>query len=275
MFLNGNIFLVLTDLEKNLPIYLSCIGGSRNQRPERRPEGWPDYQWIQCISGKGKLELYGKTHVVSAGQGMLLYPHECHEYYGIAEPWETRWFSFNGKLVHELLKCFRLEHSQILSLSDPDPFLKNMYDLLTVASSNVPLKSLECSSLVYQMIFNLYRYASMTNVPSRHQNFEQLSPALRYIEEQYDQPIALRDLSDQLGVSPHHTCFLFRQTLGMRPFEYIAKLRMRRAKELLMKEPELDILEVGRRVGYDNRSYFIKMFKRLEGISPGKYREYM
>ncbi|MNJ00150.1 Bifunctional transcriptional activator/DNA repair enzyme AdaA [compost metagenome] len=73
-------------------------------------------------------------------------------------------------------------------------------------------------------------------------------------------------------MTPQHTCLLFQQTLGMRPFAYLTRYRLRKAKELLLQE-QLEVREIAKRVGYEDTSYFIKLFKRQEGVTPIRFRK--
>jgi AraC-like DNA-binding protein len=272
MIRHGNVFMTITELEQKLPVYLDCIGKWRNQYHIERETGWPDYQWIQCTGGQGILELNGVKHTIGQGQGMLLFPNEAHEYYASIEPWEVHWLSFNGTCTESILNSIEFTGSRILTFANPDPVLQKMFQLLSIADTTDPMKSLKCSSLVYELILDLYRYGAHTDVRSKQQYVEQLAPALRYVEDHFHEPITLEHLASKLSVTPQHTCTLFQITLGIRPFEYVTKIRLRKAKELLMRMQELDISEVARNVGYEHPSYFIKVFKREEGVTPGQFR---
>ena len=58
----------------------------------------------------------------------------------------------------------------------------------------------------------------------------------------------------------------------MRPIEYITHLRVERAKAYLVEDPNMSITEVSVAVGYASPSYFSKVFKQYEGISPSEYK---
>jgi AraC-like DNA-binding protein len=270
---HGNVYMTITDLERKLPIYLTCVGRWHNQYRIERKEGYADFQWIQCTSGQGILDINGTEYTVGAGQGMLLFPEEPHQYYARIEPWEVRWAAFNGTGAAEMLRSLEFAGSRIITLANPDPVLKQMYDLISAAESTDPLKSLLCSSILYNLVLGLYRYGFDLDLRSKQHYFDQMAPALRYIEYNSHQPVTLDELAGKLSVTPQYACVLFQLTLGMRPFEYITGVRLRKAKELLLREPDLSVNEVGRRAGYDSASYFIKLFKRNEGMTPREFRK--
>ncbi|NHN31982.1 AraC family transcriptional regulator [Paenibacillus agricola] len=268
-----NIFGVITEMELRLPVYVTSAGGWHNQMLMNREQGFPDYQWIQSLGGSGKLSINGKTYTVHKGQGMLLFPHEVHEYEPITTPWSVRWVSFNGACMASLLDSMHFNASTVLYLTNPDTTLGLMHSILTALQSQNPLRSMECSTLAYELLLDLFLHASSSEVRSKQQHMEQLTPVFTLIENSYNETITLQQIADKLGVTPQHACLLFQQTLGIRPIAYLNRYRLRKAKELLLQELELEVREVAGRVGYSDCSYFIKLFKRQEGITPSSFRK--
>lgn len=270
--MDNNLFGVLTGMELALPLYMTSAGGWNNQEAMLREQGYPDFQWIQCVDGEGVLETESSRHTVSRGQGMLLFPNRPHYYFATQEPWEVRWITFNGRYAADLLASLHFTRSQVLYVSNPDSILKKIHGALTLLQSKDPLRNVEGSSLIYQVLLDLYTYSSAAEVRSKRQHYEQLSPVLTFIEDHYTEPLTLNRLSAELGLSPQYTCQLFQRTLGLRPFEYINRYRLRKAKELLLQHPQHDVKQVAAEVGYEHASYFIKLFKQQEGVTPSRFR---
>ncbi|TDF92208.1 AraC family transcriptional regulator [Paenibacillus piri] len=271
--MDHNIFGVITEMEQKFPIYVTSVGSWHNQEPMMREHGFPDFQWIQTLHGTGRLETGGKSYTVSQGQGMLLFPHEKHQYAPVREPWTLKWVTFNGAHMADMLASLHFHRSSVLNLTHPDITLSKMVSILSLLQMQNPLRGVECSALVYQLLLDLYLYTSRSEVRSKQQQAEQLAPAFHYIEENYNQPVSLQQLADRLGVTPQHTCLLFQQTLGIRPFAYITRYRLRKAKELLLQMMDMEVRDVARHVGYEDSSYFIKLFKQQEGVTPNHFRK--
>lgn len=271
--MDSNIFGVITEMDLKFPLYVTSAGCWYNQEPMIRETGFPDYQWIQTLKGTGQLNVNGTTYTVQEGQGMLLFPDERHEYKPVREPWSVQWVTFNGKHMADMLASMRFDTSTVLYVTNPDIILTKMQSILTVLQTEDPFRGVECSALGYQLLLDLFLYASHSEVRSKRQHVEQLAPIFAYIEEHYNQPISLRQLADQLQVSPQHTCLLFQQTLGLRPFAYLTKFRLRKAKELLLQQWDMEVRDVARQVGYEDTSYFIKLFKKQEGLTPSSFRK--
>ncbi|GJM73863.1 DNA-binding response regulator [Paenibacillus macerans] len=95
--------------------------------------------------------------------------------------------------------------------------------------------------------------------------------ALRYLDEHLHEPVTLRQVADMLHLNPSYFSVLFKEQTEMTFSEYLSRLRMLRAKELLLRT-SLPVGEIAERVGYQTDKYFIKVFKSFEGMSPSKYR---
>jgi AraC family transcriptional regulator, arabinose operon regulatory protein len=271
--MDQNIFVVLTETEQRLPYYLTSAGGWSNQDPMLRVDGFPDFQWIQCLSGEGILETEGRKYTVSPGQGMLLFPNRKHCYYAVKEPWQVKWLSFNGAQTEAMLAAIKLTGSSVLQLSNPDTVLRKIVQAIELSQSKDPFRYVKCSALIYETALDLFICSSAPDTRSKTEHYEQLNPVLSYIDDHFAEPMTLNALSVQLGLSPQYTCHLFQKSFGLRPFEYINRFRLRRAKELLLQEPHIDVKDIAQAVGYEHTSYFIKLFKQQEGITPSAFRK--
>jgi AraC-like DNA-binding protein/ligand-binding sensor protein len=101
----------------------------------------------------------------------------------------------------------------------------------------------------------------------RHRIVEQ---AIGYMRDRLDQPLSLSEVASAVAVSPRHFARLFKQATGQTPVEFLIDLRLERAKELL-KVPDNRVTDVCNEVGYSSLSYFVRLFKRRFGVTPGKY----
>jgi len=92
-----------------------------------------------------------------------------------------------------------------------------------------------------------------------------------YIKDNYNQDITLETLSDHMGYSVKYTSFLFKKLLGENFKNRLTTQRIEKSKELLINNPEMLIKEVAKLSGFNSDNTFIRTFKRVEGISPGKF----
>jgi len=95
--------------------------------------------------------------------------------------------------------------------------------------------------------------------------------ARTYIMENYYKTIQIEDVAESLFISSSHLSRLFRQEINCTVNEYLTRVRIEKAVEL-MKKPELSVAQVSQAVGIKNQSYFAKVFRKYIGVTPLVYR---
>ncbi len=93
-----------------------------------------------------------------------------------------------------------------------------------------------------------------------------------YIDRNFEQKLYLKDLSVQFFINQVYCCQLFKNNLGRTFSEYVAELRIRKARELL-KRTDLSIEQIAVKSGYVDYYYFNKVFKKHCGMTPTKFRK--
>jgi len=92
-----------------------------------------------------------------------------------------------------------------------------------------------------------------------------------YIEQHYQEELTLQHISDRFHLSREYISRRFKQDLGENLSDYITRIRIEKAKLLLMN-PQLRIVQIAEMVGYRDEKYFSKVFKKTTGLSPNQYR---
>ena len=98
--------------------------------------------------------------------------------------------------------------------------------------------------------------------------FEQIKT---YIMDHLERPIQVAALARLLGISEGYFYHAFKHTTGVTPVRYITSARIEKAKVLLLNS-NASVTQIGMEVGFDNPSYFAKLFKKETGSSPSAFR---
>lgn len=94
-----------------------------------------------------------------------------------------------------------------------------------------------------------------------------------FIDENYsDTQLSVSMLGQKMGIQAAHLSKLFKEAYGISISDYIAGIRIQHAKRLI-KEQHVSVQETAEKVGFISSHAFIRIFKKLENITPGKYRE--
>jgi AraC family transcriptional regulator len=162
------------------------------------------------------------------------------------------------------------------TFAKPDPFLHQVAAALrSTPRINDPAVNLLIESLLTAACARILRsYAQVRyslSGPPRLTD-DQLRAAIDYIQDHIGKPLDLGSIARAVGLSEFYFARLFKAATGNGPFQFVTRMRMERARELLRKT-RLPIFEVAERVGYRKPSHFSARFRAVSGCGPDAYRK--
>lgn len=92
-----------------------------------------------------------------------------------------------------------------------------------------------------------------------------------YVRSHYMEEISMREAARAVNYSEPYFCKMFKMQYGQNFTSYLSEYRINEAKKLLC-QPNVNVKDVGARVGYPDSNYFTKVFRRLTGMNPSEYR---
>ena len=101
-----------------------------------------------------------------------------------------------------------------------------------------------------------------------------LADVFAVIDRRHCETLSLRDVADEVGLTPGHLTTVVRRRTGRTVQDWIIERRMTEARKLLT-ESDIPISEVARRVGIPDPGYFSRLFRRTHGTSPRSWRDYI
>ncbi|NET47897.1 MAG: helix-turn-helix domain-containing protein [Merismopedia sp. SIO2A8] len=156
-----------------------------------------------------------------------------------------------------------------------DTHLEAIASMLLTETQNSNGNNLYLDSLANVLAINLLRNHATTQ--PIFPNYEgglpphQLRQVLDYIEAHLEQPIKLEALARLLDISQFHFSRLFKQSIGLSPYQYLIQQRVERAKHLLKTSDRL-IVDIALECGFNSHSHLSKQFRQLTGVTPKAYR---
>ena len=98
-----------------------------------------------------------------------------------------------------------------------------------------------------------------------------LSRTLEFIHQNLARDLRLWELAQIAGMSPNYFCELFKVSTGLSPYKYIMGCRIERAKQYL-RDPKITLACAGVAAGFADQSHFTKVFRRIVGVTPMRFR---
>jgi AraC-like DNA-binding protein len=195
---------------------------------------------------------------------------------GLVGPFKLVWAGFHwdglksegGEHVSLALGEARVHrsHTRHLNPSELQVVLRLFRELETISKRPDLPSQLRSASILIELM-------AMWAEPASAQAGEERAVRLyrSLIEQHAEQPeVSLSDLAERVGFSPDHLGEIFHKEMGMTPVAYRTRLRLARAKELLISTP-MPISEIARDTGFPDANYFSRVFRRSYGMSPREY----
>lgn len=237
-------------------------------------EGLDSYFINLTLSGQGIMEYEGKTLNVSTGDVIWIDCRKHQLYYTdpAAGKWKSLWIHFYGANAADYYQAYlNAGHGNAVTMLNTDnPASELMHSILNIGNNYTSdaLCGIECSSLLTSLAASLISAASSDRSP----NIPASILAIRqYMFDNYTEPITLDDLSREFSISKYHLQRQVKKYLGQSPTDFLINLRLTHSKTLL-RTTELPISEVAYASGFNNVSYYINLFRRMESTTPQHYR---
>ena len=225
------------------------------------------YEIRYILDGEGYLKYNGRTYLLKKGEGCLIDCRQKYYYQTSSYHWTSTCLYFNGTpaapLVHSYLQSGNVKFTDDM-FSNYEPLQTH---ILQCTQKTSLYMEYEVSCTFYMLLTNLLIAQSKTRNTS-----EVIEKIVSYIQANYMKNLTTDDLSHHFGISRTHMTRCFKEYTGFAPHEYITQLRIYNAKYLL-KATELSIDEISHQTGFSDSIYFIQVFKRIEGITPSKFRK--
>jgi YesN/AraC family two-component response regulator len=138
------------------------------------------------------------------------------------------------------------------------------YALVTLQSKDI-LSPDETSASLHRALAGAEALPQQTSVIVKH--------AIAYLHQNYHRTLSRQELAATIGVSKDYLSHIFQQELGISPWEYLNRYRIKQAKALLLNSNE-SITNIAAQVGFNDLSYFNRVFLKHVGCSPRAFREH-
>ncbi|CAH1208354.1 HTH-type transcriptional regulator YesS [Paenibacillus auburnensis] len=266
----------LLNITVTIGIGRSCKGFGQIRRSFRESMEALDYQLVQ---GSGKVLYIGQVQLESAS---LQYPSECEQQ--IITSLKLGNLSKIQELLDEFAETLRAE------TGDSGQIRQSYIQLLAVCLRTMleldgdntemfpynPYERLLSFNTTEKMIGWLKNevYPRMTEhvrLRLQQRTHSTIQKALSYIHDNYDYDLSIPLVAGFISVPVSQFSHVFKAEVGMTFSEYVLMYRMEKAKELL-RDSDARISDIADKLRYNNSQNFIRVFKKMYGMTPGEFR---
>ncbi len=271
---SNRILYTPSDFAKTNLIHLQEIGELHAQKPHTsQRSNLLSYLFFMVIRGEGTLEYDGKIHALFQGDCVFIDCRKPYAHRTSSNLWSLKWAHFYGPNMHAIYEkyvqrggnpCFHAAN-----LSAYESILQEIYEIASSSSYIRDMKIYEkLTSLLTLLMEESWNPKRNLRSTSRKRNLQNVK---EYLDQNYPQKITLEQLADTFFINKFYLTRCFKEQFGMSVNHYLLQVRITHAKQLL-RFTDLAIEKVGHECGMSDANYFSRMFKKVEGISPGEFR---
>lgn len=238
------------------------------------------------LSGKGRYQVEGQFYNVETGDVIICNPGVRHQNIVLYKEEPTVEFftgfqNYHFKNMPPESICLKgggyLLH---LSAETKREISKKCYEMLAENETCEVGKYFMLKAHLMQLLLLLMR--EILEEPHTKQmgcHFETYNKSyavkriINYLNENYEHKISLDQIAHNMYLSPVYISKIFKEETGESPINYLIKIRLERAKEILSSSGSGSIKSIANEVGYEDVYHFSKLFKKYYGISPQHYRK--
>jgi AraC-like DNA-binding protein len=237
-----------------------------------RRDHFPGHELILCLSGKGFVRVAGRTHRVEPGTFVWVNCHHPHEHGAVkSDPWEVYWVRIEGPRLARIWEILAAGPAPVFADFDHVAAEQVYREIFRLLSSDDP----EAPALLHAAVARLVALAFSSRQRAAGEAAPQVPPALHRAVERmklfYFEKHRAGELATHCGMSVSHFGRVFKGAFGTSPIDWLRRERISQAKRRLAETND-EIKQIGEQVGYTDRFFFSKDFKRITGMTPKEFR---
>ena len=252
------------------------------------PLHWHDeIELIYIKKGCGIITVDFKQYIVSAGTIALIIPGQLHS----IEQYEQESMEYENIIFHpgiliskktdtsytELLGPLLTGSLAVPLLYTPElPYYNEIAACIDandeISRTNPPGYQLYIKSQLFMLLFILANKCLLNEpVKKDYKSLEKMKLILKYVENNYMNKVTIEDIANEVGLSQSHFMKFFKNNMEVSFIEYLNNYRLTMASRLLISSSS-SIIAIAMESGFDNLSYFNRLFKKKYEMTPSEFR---
>lgn len=237
-----------------------------------REQNWHENIEIElCTEGAGKVLIDGEKHDIAKGDIIVVNSGAVHY------TWAENFLQYTCLIIStQWCRQMDINYDEVRF----QPLVKNrgIAELIERLSEiytdrSTPMRIAKLNELLLSIIIMLTEKYSCTDgtKKGKDKKFEVIKDTVDYIQKNYDKKISLSEISKEVLIDKYTLCKEFKKYTGQTVIEYLHRYRSMKAIEYLSKG--ITVTETASLCGFENLSFFTKIFKRYMGRSPSHYKK--
>ncbi|MDR2143285.1 MAG: helix-turn-helix domain-containing protein [Treponema sp.] len=231
-----------------------------------------EFQILYITEGRGTFTSGGVTRTVVPGSIFLILPGIEHKYKPeLSTGWHEYWIGFSGDYFDNLVKeKFLVPEDIFLEIGLRDDIIAIFNNILAEVAAQQPLFQFRSCSLLLSLLTEIICRVRRNEQPDYHEKI--IEKAKYLMRANIYNAINIASISEQLGISASRLNEIFKSYTSMTPYQYYIHIKINKAESIL-EEKDTSVKEAAFKMGFDDRYYFSRLFKKKTGVSPLEWKK--
>ena len=236
-----------------------------------RENGRVDYHIIYILQGKCIAECEGTETVLECGDMILFMPGEKQKYAFFAKDRPvSAYLHFTGTGCERLMRDIGFSNTRVLKLKKSHALVSSFEKITDEYNLKKPFYNEKCMAYLMEIFSEVGRCVSYMDNTVYMKNKLEINAVLSEMLREYSYNHSVKYYADFCHLSVSRFYRVFKAGVGLTPTEYINRLRINQAKELL-ENTYMSVCDIAEAVGFSDQNYFGRVFKKQTGTSPKKF----
>ena len=224
-----------------------------------------------ALDGKAQYQVDEKEYSISRGD-LLFFPkglkHSATS--DREEPWQFCYTAFDLEFFDKASEYTFRSLDRINSSINSSQLSAMFTELTHLWQAKRSGFRIRCRSIIMELLYLLIQADNDGKNESLIPHLHQIDKVAKKIEADFSRSFSIEELAGFANLSPSYFRRLFREATGYTPIQYQNKVKVHKAKDLLLSG-EANVSEAAYAVGFENVFYFSRLFKKVSGVSPSEY----
>jgi AraC family transcriptional regulator of arabinose operon len=258
----------------NRNMYLTAIGyyPRANYHYCERKSGSSQYILIYCTQGMGFIYVNSSRYKLKANDFFIIPSHTPHRYISSHEdPWSIYWVHFNGHLAQDIYERSLLNGRQIVrETSYSEGRISTFNEICAILKWSYGQREME--GMNFYLLHFITSLIYNKEADSAAYTAGLINGSITFMKDNINGKYGLSDLAAEQNVSVAQYARKFKQHTGSSPVNYFNQLKVQKASEYL-NGTDRSIKSICQELGFEDQYYFSRLFKKINGVSPSKYKQ--
>lgn len=263
-----------SDFARTNLLHLQEVGELKARKPHiSSRKHLISYLFFIILDGEGALTYGGSRYELEAGDCVFIDCAKEYSHVSSQKLWTLKWVHFYGPNMKGIYEKYAQRGGMaVFKAKEPERFVRLLDELYDTADSGDYIRDMhifeQLATLTALLMSESWHPEYPMHMGAKRRSLQSIKD---YLDQNYREKITLDTLAETFYINKFYLARIFKEQFGVSINRYLAQIRVTHAKQLL-RFYDLSVEQVGSRCGIDEPAYFARVFKKVEGITPGQYR---